>query len=352
MTGRIVTSLIGIVVIAVIGLLVYGVATSGPIYDEVLAADPLEEIQIANKRAALTFARSKDHQTLIVHSANAEGVTGANVAPADPEAAKNYDAITAYQTLGPAFLARYLGETITVPWDDLIEPVVTNAPHIAAGTNYLAHAEEVGMDGEPFLFPKLTDATAWNADVAHDTRLDYEVELCAVTLDDHRDGRRTPLGFMLCGDFTERWTLVRDLEFGAPMGTTGFPTGKGGPTKLPLGPLLVVPFEQTFYEGIELELYVNDALRQRANAGLMAWSPLEVLNRAIADCETDYANGEEALKIADCREIPARTMVLTGTPEGVMFSLANVWYGGAYLREGDVVTSVATHLGMMRNVIR
>ena len=84
----------------------------------------------------------------------------------------------------------------------------------------------------------------------------------------------------------------------------------------------------------------------------MIWSPLEVLNQALAGCETEYRDDEATLRLADCREIPARTLVLTGTPEGVMFSLANLWFGGAYLQPGDLVTSTGTHLGVMRNTIR
>ena len=48
---------------------------------------------------------------------------------------------------------------------------------------------------------------------------------------------------------------------------------------------------------------------------------------------------------------PGGTLVLTGTPEGVLFRLGTLWNPAAYLQEGDVVTSFGTYLGYMRNEI-
>ncbi len=75
---------------------------------------------------------------------------------------------------------------------------------------------------------------------------------------------------------------------------------------------------------MELALYAKGDLRQRASAGLMIWPPDEILDQA-------------------------RTLVLTGTPEGVAFQLPNLWNPGAYLRPGDEVVGTGTHLGVLAN---
>jgi hypothetical protein len=54
------------------------------------------------------------------------------------------------------------------------------------------------------------------------------------------------------------------------------------------------------------------------------WSPQQILANSLADCESPYQVGEDILHIADCERIPAGTLVLTGTPEGVLFKLATL----------------------------
>jgi len=61
---------------------------------------------------------------------------------------------------------------------------------------------------------------------------------------------------------------------------------------------------------------------------------------------------EGTIGLTDCDGIPARTLILTGTPAGVMFNLLTIWRTRAYLEPGDEVIVVATHLGVLRNRIR
>lgn len=135
------------------------------------------------------------------------------------------------------------------------------------------------------------------------------------------------------------------------MGQTGFPIGKGGETRLPVGALLVVPEDADFYQSLDIALYVNDELRQRSSGGLMIWSPYEILSRTLGDCRSPYYTEDDVVSISDCEVIPARTLILTGTPEGVMFKVATIWNPLAYLRSGDVVVSTGKFLGTMRNEI-
>ena len=237
-------------------------------------------------------------------------------------------------------------------WEQLGIPVNENYPHIAAGTNYRDHAEEVGHVGDPFVFPKFSRITPWNAGVTEAARLDYEVELCAVALTDHSASSPAQLAYILCGDYTDRWLLVKEMDLDGPMGPTGFPAGKGGETRFPVGSQLVIPKTDDFYKEIELTLYLNGKLRQRSRAGLMIWSPHKAFNKALADCQVPYYTEEEETVVTpSCENVPARTLLLTGTPGGVMFNVATLWNPFFYLRRGDEVISSGTYLGVMRNRI-
>jgi len=66
-----------------------------------------------------------------------------------------------------------------------------------------------------------------------------------------------------------------DIESG-----TGFTTGKSFPGHLPVGNLFVIPRDhRRFAEDLELELWVNDGLRQRSKASEMIWDVDEILAR-------------------------------------------------------------------------
>ena len=340
-------------VLVALGILATAVTwwMSRPIFDERLKGEVTSALEIADPERALTFARTTGGEVLLV--TRSSGAQLDAVSLTSPAGEPLADAIDAYHTFGVDELVRLArdGHRRAVDWSSLGMPIDDHYPHIAAGTNFREHAEEVGHEGEPFLFPKLSRATAWNADVVDAPRLDYEVEICAVPLTDHTSARPAKLGYLLCGDFTDRWSLVLEIDTQGPMGPTGFPTGKGGATRLPVGALFVVPRDAAFFESIEISLYVNDRLRQRASGGQMIWSPDEILSRALAGCETGYYAGDVEHRVSDCEAIPARTLILTGTPGGVMFKVPTIWNPLAYLRPGDIVVATATHLGHQRNEI-
>jgi 2,4-diketo-3-deoxy-L-fuconate hydrolase len=329
---------------------------SRPKFDERLEADPLEALAIAPPDVALTLARMGSGGGPRVVLVTRSGPDGLGVVDLEAAFGRPFrDAVEAFAVLGFDALARAASDagTVRASYEDLTLPLDAAQPHIAAGTNFRAHAEEVGRDEGPFLFPKLSDATAWDANVPDRARLDYEAEICALTLTPHTALRPARLGYLLCNDFTDRWTLVRNIDLDAPMGTTGFPDGKGGAGMLPIGPLLVVPRDaDAFYRGLTLELYVDGELRQRAVGGRMIWSPGEIASRALEACDVAYHRQAGSVGLTDCDGIPPRTLILTGTPGGVMFHLLTLWSKHAYLEPGDEVVTVATHLGVLRNRIR
>ncbi|MDX1733314.1 MAG: fumarylacetoacetate hydrolase family protein [Halioglobus sp.] len=323
-----------------------------PIFDERLDQLPSRSLALAPIEDAVTLAVTRDGAVLLVTAANADGVSGIDLGGLLSR--RFDDALHAYRELGYDQLRRlHQGAHLMqgLPWSALGLPVSGAPAAIAAGTNYRAHAEEVGHEGEPFLFPKLSAPTRWDASVHSGSRLDYEVELCAVPVSDYRAGSQPQLGLLLCNDFTDRWLLVRDIDLDGPMGETGFALAKGGATRLPVGPLLVFPRSDDFYRRIELGLAVDGVLRQRAQAADMIWTPREIMARALERCRVSFDSGGQSKRLTGCDRIAAGTLLLTGTPDGVMFKPAHIWAPWAYLRAGDRVTSYGSYLGMLVNEI-
>jgi 2-keto-4-pentenoate hydratase/2-oxohepta-3-ene-1,7-dioic acid hydratase in catechol pathway len=341
------------VVALVLALLVANVVLTRPAFDRELEGAPLDGLTVLPLDKGLTLARltaGGAAKLVIVHGVSPEGLQVVDVGAA--LARPLDDPLAALATVGLEQLeqiARTGAQTLAA-YHDLGVPLNTGAAHIAAGTNYAAHARETGIEDGVFLFPKLSAPTAWNAGVSRRGRFDYEAELCAVPLTAILPDRPSAFGYVLCNDFTDRWPLVRDIDFDRPMGTTGFPEGKGGPGMMPLGPFFVVPRDDAaFRASVTLELFVNGRLRQRSSAGLMIWSPEQIAAQALKTCKQDYHTGEEILRLADCAGIPAGTVLLTGTPEGVLFHPATIWNPLAYLRAGDEVLVRADGLGVLHN---
>ena len=338
-----------------LALLASSVVLTRPAFDNRLDGDARDNIPILPLDQGLTFARSVQDgsaKLLIVRSATAQGLHVVDVGAALSRPVE--DPLAAIASVGLAQLehvARTDVETL-VRYEDLGVPLQGGEAHIAAGTNYAAHAEETGIEDGVFLFPKLSAPTAWNAPVTARGRFDYEAELCAVPLAPIIQDGPAQFGFVLCNDFTDRWPLVRDIDFDQPMGTTGFTEGKGGPGMMPLGPFLVVPRDDTaFYRAVSLELFLNGQLRQRSSASLMIWSPEQIAAQALKLCTQDYHRGAETLRLTGCESIPAGTILLTGTPEGVLFHPATIWNPLAYLGSGDEVVIRAPWLGVLQNRI-
>lgn len=344
-----------LVTVSVGGLLGVTLYVSRPAFDDTLAPARLAEQPIAPADQAVTFARvmaDDGLRLLLVRDLDGQNVVGVDITERFP--VRHEDPLAAYHEVGHDELAALATNAAgrSFPAEMLTLPVELAGPHIAAGTNFRAHAAEAMLDGEPFLFPKLSSPTQWNATVPMATRLDYEAELCAITLATVREPARAPLGFLLCNDYTDRWALIRDIDLDAPMGTTGFAGAKGKAGFLPVGQLLVIPRDaESFVGQVDLELYVNGRLRQRAPSDLMVWTAETILRNALARCADSYTTPGGAMPLTSCDGIPARTLILTGTPAGVIFRPLNVWYAPAYLQPDDEVVTLGTYLGWLHNRI-
>jgi 2-keto-4-pentenoate hydratase/2-oxohepta-3-ene-1,7-dioic acid hydratase in catechol pathway len=129
------------------------------------------------------------------------------------------------------------------------------------------------------------------------------------------------MGLVLASDYTDRAALLRHIDLGDVASGTGFSLAKGEPAFMPVGNLFVIPKDLArFVATLSLELWLDGALRQRAQPARLTWPVERIVDESFlrADRRWQAAGREVALPIVDGR-IPARTLILSGTPDGVLF---------------------------------
>lgn len=237
-----------------------------------------------------------------------------------------------------------------VDHQQLGSPAGAGRHHIALGFNYPEHADEVQQAAQPFLFLKRSLASREPELVsAPDQLLDYEVEICARVLSpasaDEAATQMPVLGFFLCGDFTDRALLLRQMDHDDIGSGRGFGVAKSQPGFFPAGPWLVVPDDPAhFARHVQLSLSVNGELRQLAAMREMVWDLPRILS-AVRDARregraTHFSDTPDWLPQGRWQ---TDICILSGTPAGVVmrppstaFRLASgVLYvlGGAVLSE-------------------
>jgi 2-keto-4-pentenoate hydratase/2-oxohepta-3-ene-1,7-dioic acid hydratase in catechol pathway len=303
---------------------------------------------IASRADALTFARSGQGLILVNQHAG-DALIGVNLTQHYGEAA-TADLLAFVAGLDQSTLPAVDAASERFPLNELVMPLEYAHPSVAAGTNFKEHAEEIYSDDPPFLFPKLAEAGHWNETVPFLPRLDYEAELCMFPLADIQDTGSLPgFGLVLCNDYTDRWTLLKELRLGEPLGLTGFASGKGCERCLPTGYLVVIPRASDFYLSITVSLYVNDTLRQHFRMEDVILPIEAIISQAFEQRQADYRKGDDPVALLPHGGIPGATLILTGTAAGVIFKPANIWNQQFYLQAGDVVRTEATYLGHLEN---
>lgn len=201
---------------------------------------------------------------------------------------------------------------------------------LCVGLNYQSHAEESAMDipEEPVLFSKFNNALAAHGQVISLPPLaqeyDYEAELALVI------GRRAKdvstaealdyvLGYCNANDLS-----ARDLQFR----TGQWLIGKTLDGFLPVGPHLVTADEVGDPQNLSIRCWRNGKLVQDSNTGDMIFSIKEIIA---------HSSRLMTLEPGD--------LIITGTPEGVVFGAAEK----NWLRAGEEVAVEVEGLGRLRN---
>lgn len=291
-----------------------------------LCAAPLAaaSFELSPASRALTLARvarAGEVQVVRVVEADAEGITAVPLgAPASGQA---LDAL-AGRPLEEVAADAPGAPRERFPWAVLL-PAVSSARHIAAGTNYVAHADEVEIEA-PFVFPKLVapETSLHRLVVRPEWLLDYEVEVAVVFDRDVRDAHdlaAARAGLFVVNDFTDRATLIREVDLTVPDVGGGFANAKGQPGFLPTGPFVVVASDwRALLREIEIRLTVNGAERQRAAAADLIWDVDEIARRSLAlEGKPHWEHAGHRVTLID-DGIPKGMAILTGTPGGVVFN--------------------------------
>ena len=279
---------------------------------------------IAPLDEALTFARGLTGQIIGVRSYRDDQVTGVDLSALTLTPGE--DAIDLLNRLGRDAVRAAIRSgqpAVTLPVSELGLPIKLTDAHIAVGSNYREHAEESAVTGSPFLCPKQVKPTAPRAGIpAGKGLLDYEVELCLVPLQPLGLTDAASGGLILGNDVTDRAVLMRGVDLKDPQSGRGFTDGKSAVGYLPVGDLFVVPKDlRAFVAGLTLQLSVNGAERQRAPATEWIWDLDEILKRARAKRDVVWSWREGAVRLAFDPDgaIPARTLIMAGTPAGTIF---------------------------------
>lgn len=377
----------------------YAVARAVPpefplVHEEELQQGVTSGVTIADPAIALTFARvaTADGPSVLAVTGYEDGaISGVDINAAAGTAFT--EPIAAFNGLGYPALERIAGDPslpiVTVDSSDVLIALDTHAHHIGAGTNYVEHQAEATIE-EPFLFPKIAAPTDANEPLLAGTHglLDYEVELGLVALEDITTQTGVPehMGLILTNDWTDRELLVSQIEVDDLTGGAGFTNAKSQPGFLSTGDLFVIPADwQTYYQDLQLDLFVNGELRQRAHPSEMVWDAARVIDEVLATGDRTWDSDGVATPLTAVPGVISQgTILQSGTPEGVVYRAPDTrqrflgfmeWAGtfgtnadsivdsalqvyvreaheaGVYLQPGDQVVTRADGLGQIFTTI-
>lgn len=226
------------------------------------------------------------------------------------------------------------GNAVVIEDEDLKWGPCVTRPHkiICVGLNYRKHADETNAPYPevPILFNKFDNTLTGHqreiAIPAVTNELDYEVELGIVIGKRTKNVAKEEALSHVFGYCTVNDLSARDLQ----MKTHQWLLGKTCDDFSPAGPYLVTADEVGDPNNLSLKTYVNNELRQDSNTSDMIFSCAEIVS---------YISQHMTLAPGD--------LILTGTPEGVVFGLPADQR--VYIQPGDVITVEIEKLGKLTN---
>lgn len=325
---------------------------------------------IAPAHEALTFAviRNDNNEImpLLVTGETDANIIGVDLRPfLDEPVSDPMDALAALGRDRLAFMAQTMADdTRAYPFAWAL-PAGEGPMHIAFGTNFAAHGEEVNNESV-FAFPKFSEPTASIGALPTDAfsvLLDYEAELCMRfdrDITSLEDFDRAEKAVFLCGDFTDRAKLIRGLPADENrLSGVGFSDAKSGPGLLPTGPYIVSPRDWRAFVSSEIVSTVrNGDVMQHGSGAEMIMDFREmtgfVLNNG-AQQRWRYEGRPEPLTPGGV--IRKGTILLSGTPAGILFrppTTMDIACGGAayFCLAGFVSSPSPRDYVIERNVAR
>ena len=205
-------------------------------------------------------------------------------------------------------------------------PIINPSKIICVGRNYMSHIEEMREEvpSEPIFFLKPPSAlTGHNSQIILPTeskRVDHEIELAVIIGNqcknvNPKEAWNTIFGYTILLDITARDLQKKDV--------TWF-RAKGFDTFCPLGPWIVTKDEIDDPQNLNIELKVNEELRQQGNTKDMIFKINELISFASKICTLEPGD-----------------IIATGTPEGV-----------SSLKHGDVIKGYIEKIGSLKLAVK
>lgn len=224
----------------------------------------------------------------------------------------------------------------SVPLGRRLAPVEP-ANIVCIGLNYAKHAAEGGkpIPERPLWFVKLPGAVQHPGEPIRlpqrqpSTKVDYEAELAIVLKRPALNVPRAQATDYILGYTCANDVSARDWQHPA-MGGGQWNHAKSFDTFCPLGPVLVTPDELPNPNALRIRSILNGTVMQDSNTADMIFDVPALIEFLTAD-----------------KTLPAGTVILTGTPEGVGFARQPpVW-----LRSGDTIAIEIEGIGTLSNSV-
>jgi 2-keto-4-pentenoate hydratase/2-oxohepta-3-ene-1,7-dioic acid hydratase in catechol pathway len=250
----------------------------------------------------------------------------------------------AWAALQPDGSARAIAGDILADFkvtDQVVKPGKLLAPVAPAmivciGLNYAKHAAEGGKPPpeRPVWFMKLLGSVVPSGDPIRlpakqpSTKVDYEAELAIVLSKECRNATRAN-----ALDFVLGYTCANDVsarDWQRDFGGGQWNHAKSFDTFCPLGPVLVTKDEIPRPNALRIRSILNGQTMQDSNTADMIFDVPAIIEFLSAD-----------------KTLPAGTLILTGTPEGVGFARnPPVW-----LKAGDTIAVEIEQIGTLTNPV-
>ncbi|MBI3885954.1 MAG: fumarylacetoacetate hydrolase family protein [Opitutae bacterium] len=257
-----------------------------------------------------------------------------HLSPAGPACAALRPDGSAHAVEGDLLGAWHVTDRVVVPGKRLAP--LAPAAIICIGLNYAKHAAEGGKPPpeRPLWFMKLPGTVQHPGDairlpqIQASTRVDYEAELAIVL---GREARNVPREHAF--DYILGYTCANDVsarDWQRDWGGGQWNHAKSFDTFCPLGPVLVTKDEVPNPNALRIRSILNGATMQDSNTADMIFGVPALIEFLTAD-----------------KTLPAGTLILTGTPEGVGFARQPpVW-----LRPGDTIAVEIEGIGTLSNPV-
>jgi len=252
---------------------------------------------------------------------------------------------------GLAKLAELAKSTdILIPLEQVkfLAPIPRPDKIIALAGNYSEHIREVGRAlglsdsprqttvPRPFIMPA-TVVIGPNEEIpwpAYSEQIDYEIELAVVIgkkakYIKHESALEYVAGYTIVNDVSARSVTFRKNRKTRPWDEFyDWLNGKWADGFLPMGPYLLTQDEISEVQNLNMQLSVNDEIRQKANTSQMIYSVADIVS---------FLSHLMTLEPGD--------IIATGTPSGVAMAT------GRFLQPGDTIECTIEKLGTLTNTL-